>query len=70
MGEAKNPHVYDFGIFERVLGSQNQVFLCFETPRYLKQIKKKPWGVTVFSMNFNILEIYVLVIFEKTGTHK
>ena len=41
MGEPKNPHFYNFGIFERVPGPQNQLFLSLETPWYLNTIKKQ-----------------------------
>ena len=40
MGETENPHFYDFGMFERVLSSQNHLCLSLETPGYFKQIKK------------------------------
>ena len=40
MGEHQTPHFYDFGIFERVLSSHNQLFLFLDTPGHLKQIKK------------------------------
>ena len=42
MGETKNLHFYDSGIFERVPERPNQIFVSFETPGYLKQIKKHP----------------------------
>ena len=35
MGEPQNPHFYDFGIFERVRGSQHQLCLSLETPGHL-----------------------------------
>ena len=40
MGESKNDHFYDFGIFERVPGSQNQLFSYLETPRYLNKSRR------------------------------
>ena len=40
MGESKNPHFYDSGIFGRVPEPQNQYYLSLETPGYLKQFKK------------------------------
>ena len=46
MGEPKNPHFYDFGIFERVPGSQNQLSLSLEPRRNFKQIKKAPGAVS------------------------
>ena len=41
MGEPQTPHFYDFGTFERVLSSQNQLCLSLETPGHLNKIKKK-----------------------------
>ena len=42
MVETETPHFYDFGTFERVPGTQHQLFLSLETPGYLKQIKNPP----------------------------
>ena len=42
MGEPKNPHFYDFGIFEPVAEPQHQVFLFADTPEHIKIIKKHP----------------------------
>ena len=45
MGEPETPHVYDVGIFERVPGSRNQLFLSLETPGYLKN-QEKLWDIS------------------------
>ena len=42
MGEPKNHHLVDFGLLGRVLEPPSQLFLSFETPGSLKQIKKVP----------------------------
>ena len=60
MGELQNPHFYDFGIFERVPGSPNQLCLFLETPGYLTKIKKN-LGLKKNS------EIHVLKCSEKTA---
>ena len=46
MGEPENHHFYDFGTFERVPGSQNQLFIFGDTPGYLNKLKKKPWNIS------------------------
>ena len=45
MGEPETPHFYDFKIFGRVPGSQNQYYLSFETPGDPTTIKKNPWDL-------------------------
>ena len=42
----KTLHVHDFGTLGRVPGSQNQLFLCFETPGFLKYSEKKQIALT------------------------
>ena len=42
MGEPETPHLYDFWTLGRVPGSENQLFLSLETPRYQKASKKTP----------------------------
>ena len=37
MGEPETPQFYDFGIFERALSSQNQLFVSLETQGYVKK---------------------------------
>ena len=40
MGEPQTPHFYDFGIFGRVPGYQNQLCLSLEAPGHLKKPRK------------------------------
>ena len=40
MGEPKNPHFYNFGIFERVPELQKHYYLFYETPEYLQKSTK------------------------------
>ena len=40
MGEPRNLHFYDFGIFGRVPEPQHQLILSLETPVYLNKSKK------------------------------
>ena len=59
MGEPKNPHFYDFGIFEPSPSPKtNYVFLSLETPGYLKQSRK--YGTMfeqIIVINLETLEI-------------
>ena len=67
MGEAKNSHFYDFGIWGRVPEPRNQLFLSFETPGHLKQIKHPPLEQFVknnVSMNLIIPEIHAFSNFR------
>ena len=55
MGEAQSPHFYDFGIFEPVTKTQNQLFLPLETPGHLNilslETKKSRTNPQAFSTN-------------------
>ena len=48
MGEPKNPHLHDFGISGRVLGSHNQLFLIVGEPVVSTMIVK---------LNRNVIDI-------------
>ena len=69
VGEPKNPHFCDFGIFEPVTKPQNQLFLSLETPGYLKQINKIPgtFSKNIMFANIGILAIQNFVNFRKGG---
>ena len=43
-GNSKTLHFYDLGISGRVLGFQNQYYMFFETPGYLKKSCEIPGG--------------------------
>ena len=45
MGETETHHFYDFAIFGRVTEPQNRLFLYFETPGDLNEIKKHHWNI-------------------------
>ena len=72
MGEPQNPHFYDFRTFERVLSSPNHLFLSWETPGHLKQIKKNPhvFAKSYFYKSQNVGNLNVLTISEKAGVEK
>ena len=66
MGETKNHHFYDLGIFEPTTKPQNQQFLSSETPGHLKQIKTKPKPfVKDMFINLGILKLQFLDTFRK-----
>ena len=68
MGELKNPHLYDFGIFGRVPEPQNQYYLSLETPGYVKQFKKQLWIICENIIFIDvILEIHKFGNFRKDG---
>ena len=60
MGEPESPSFYDFRIFGRVPGSQNQYHLSLETPGYQKQIKGNPCNIFQHSIfgKFNVSEMH------------
>ena len=60
MGEPQTPHFYDFGTFEHVLSSQNQLFSSLETPGSLTKIRKIP----------SIYKKYSFWKFQHAGTLK
>ena len=62
MGETKNPHLYDVGIFGPVTKPQNQLFVSLETPVNLKN-SETPW-VIIF-INLQILEFQNFDNFRK-----
>ncbi len=60
MGETKNLHLYDFGIFGRVKTPQNHLSLLFRDPETPETIKGKHWNFnkTISSFaNLKTLEI-------------
>ena len=69
MREPQTPHFYDFGISGRVPEPQNQYYLSLETPGYLNEIKKEPWGIFQKILFWYIIFFgnSFLSIFEKTG---
>ena len=71
MGETKNLHFYDFGIFEPVAKPQHQLFLSSETPRHLKKSRRIPKCCSQYyfykSQNFVNQQMTIL---EKAGAEK
>ena len=70
---SKTPNFHEFGIFERVLEPQNQLFLFLETPGYLKQSRLIS-GIFLENMMFINLgfffEIQIVDKFRKGGRRK
>ena len=57
MGEPENPYFYDFWIFGRVPGSQNQLCLSLETPGYLSKPNENTWSILrIFFANLKMSE--------------
>ena len=56
MGEPKTPHFYNFGISERVPGSQNQYYLSLETPGHLNKSTKNQTFESTICMIFNFVD--------------
>ena len=61
-----------FGIYERVLSSEKQLFVFLETPGYLTPFKKIPNHVrnACFFVNLKMLEIQVFENIGKTETEQ
>ena len=76
MGEPKNHHFYDFGIWGRVQTPQNQLLSSLETPGYLKFRRTPQTFFTILFLqisNFgksNISEFRTRCHLEETGTDK
>ena len=54
MGEPKNPHLYDFGIFGHVPKPQNQYDLSLEIPGYLNENAEQTLIIFETSKNLEI----------------
>ena len=74
MGEPKNPHFHDFGIFERRQASKPIlfIFVSLEAPGYLKQTKKNPWYIfeNIIFIHLEMSKTPEMSTFEKTRAGK
>ena len=75
MGETKNLHVYDFGIFGRVLEPQNLRFFVRHQDTYKHQKTKQETALVIFLQivfvaNLKMLKIQNFENAEETGADK
>ena len=60
MEEPKTPYFYDFWIWGRVPGFQNQLCLSLETPGYLTKSKNE--SQIIFDEQYGYIYIYVSLL--------